>query len=233
MINIGLSSCCRNLSNDQLEKVVKVKSLSDFPKGVIFEIHAIEEVQSGSEDGGVFGVADYEVTMPDKSRDSGRVRLSENVMKNAWLVPPCLLYYQGTKTGKNNRTFYDVSAVKCTTGQENLKKVADGFRSMSKSSMVACLTTQSLECFRPYTVFMFSGVKKRKLKKDREECLTVKYETQVDEEFLQGGLVVPARYEEKLKNEGCGAMVYRGMKTSGNGRSYHDLVIYGADSKVV
>ena len=210
-----------------------MKSLSDFPKGTLFEISSIEEVTTVGEDKGKYGVAEYATTMPDKTRDSGRVRLTENVLKHAWLTPPCLMYYQGMKTGKNSRPFYDVSALKCTTGVENLKKLADGFRSMSKASMVACLTTQSLECFKANTIFVFSEVRKRKLRKDKEECLTLKYETEVDGEFLRGVLVVPMRFEEKLKNESCGVIVYRGMNTSANGRDYHDLIVYGADSKVV
>jgi hypothetical protein len=221
------------MSQEELEKFTKVKSLNDFPKGVLLEISDIEDVQfPGEKEGEVIscGLARYSVTLPDKTRESGRVRLTETVLKNAWLVPPCLLFYQGLKMGKNNHNFYDVSALKCTTGKENLQKLADGFRSMTKSQMVACLTTQSLECFKPGTVFTFSDVKRKRLRRDKEECLTIKYETVVDGEELEGTLVVPGRLEEKLKAEGCGALVYRCLKKATNGFNYYDVSIMGSDT---
>jgi hypothetical protein len=199
------------------------------------EISAIEEVEMpGEKEGQIikYGLAQYSTTLPDKdkTRESGRVRLTENVLKNAWLVPPCLLFYQGSKIGKNNFPYYDVSALKCTTGKDNMQKLADGFRSMSKSQMVACLTTQSLECFRPGTVFTFSDVRRKKLRRDKEESLTIRYETVVDGEELEGILVVPNRLEEKLKAEGCGALVYRRQKKTVNGFNYYDVTILGSET---
>jgi hypothetical protein len=202
---------------------------------VLLEISSIEEVEIGeeaTENRQKYGLAQYSVTLPDKTRESGRVRLTETVMKNAWLVAPCLLFYQGLKTGKNNFSYYDVSALKCTTGKENLKKLADGFRAMSKQQMTACLTTQSLECFKAGTVFMFSDVKRKRLRKDKDETLTIKYETEVDGDMLQGTLVMPNRLEEKLKAEGCGALVYRGMKKTQLGYNFHDVVVLGADASM-
>ena len=213
---------CRNLDGDKLDDVLSVKSLSNMPRWCILEVSALTEMTG---EYGKYGVASYATTLPDKSRQTGRVRFTETALSSCWMTPPCLCLYQGVKTGKNGRQFHDVSAIKVTQGAENLKKVADSFRSLSTKAILAAFTVQSLDAFAPNSALVFKDVTKRMLRRDVEEQLTVSYETIVDGEAIEGVVIVPSRYESELRKRGCGVMVYRGKKTAQNGRVYHDLCV--------
>jgi hypothetical protein len=215
-----------------LGNVVNVKPLSEIPKFSILEISEIEEVEFNLSDGPVkCGIASYATTLPDKTREVGKVRLTETVMKSAWMVPPCICLYLGVKQVPNApaRKFHDVHALKVTSGEENLQRVADGFRKMSKTEMISCLTMQSLDSFKPNTVFFFSEPRRHRLRKDKEDVMVVKYETESDGEFLEGNLVVPLRLESKLKAQGCGVLVYKGQITTKNNRKYNDVSVLATD----
>jgi hypothetical protein len=216
------------MDKKKLSGMVTIKKLSDFSKGTLLEISDIEESEGVDKDGKPYryGVATYATTLSDKSRDYGRVKLNDRVLRTAWLSAPCICLYQGTKASKENAgfTFYDVSALKVASGEANLQAVADSFRRMPKAAMIAALTTQSLEGFEEDTVFFVTDPKRRQLKKESQEVLTAKYETVIDGDEVEGVLILPNRLEERLKREGCGVVVYKGCKKTEKGHKYYDVV---------
>lgn len=214
------------MNSSERSKLLSVKGLSDMPKGVLLEISDIVTVES---EHGKYGVAEYATTLADKTRQHGKVRLSENVMAVAALVPPCIALYQGMKTSASSgRTFHDVAAVK--SNERTMKEQAENMRKLSKAALLATMTTQTLDDFEAGTVFIFKDVKKRRLRKDFEEAVMVSYETKTAEgEFVNGVVVVPQRIESDLRRHGSGIMIYHGKKTSQTGRLYNDIVVVGED----
>jgi hypothetical protein len=210
---------------EKLDETLSVRSLDTLHEGALLELSEIEEKTYQD---GKYGVATYATTLTDGSRQHGRVRLPATAMAQPSMVAPCICLFSGKKVSKNGRMFYDVSAMKTPidSSREELKKLADGLRKLSKRALLACMTTQSLDNFPPNTVFLFKDVKKRKLRKDCEPAVMVSYETEIDEgERLEGTVVVPARYEDELKRLGSGLMIYRGRKTSQAGRMYNDVCV--------
>ena len=205
-----------------------VKNLGSFEKGTILEIRSIKEIEGEQ---GKYGVAVYATTLLDGKRQAGKVRLTETAMNNPSMVAPCFALYNGMKSSKNGKLFHDVSAVKFgSSDMEQMRKLGDNFRKMNKLTLLAHMSTQTLDSFKPNTVFMFKDVKKRKVRKDHEDAVTVAFETEVDGEKVEGTLIVPARIEAELRATGAGLLLYRGHKVSqASGRSYADVEIINDD----
>jgi hypothetical protein len=221
-----VSQIRRSMSVEKLDEMLDVRNLPSLSEGSLLEIMEIEE--KTTDDGSKWGLAVYATTLSDGSRQRGRVRLPATAMAQPSLVAPCICLYWGKKTSKNGRSFYDVSAVKAApdTTTDDLKKMADGLRKLSKRALVACMTTQTLDNFPQNTVFLFKDVKKRKLRKDCEPAVMVSYETLAEDgERLEGTIIVPARYEDEMRRMGSGLMIYRGRKTSQAGRQYNDVCV--------
>ena len=218
------------MSTEEVDKLLSAHSLAALPAGCLLEISSLTE-RDGQQ--GKYGVASYATTLPNGERRSGRVNLSTNIMAQPTVSAPCVLFYQGSKTSKNGRTFYDASAIKApeTCDKETLKSMADGLRQLSKRALIARMTTQSLESFPSNTVFLFKDLTKRRLRKDNEPALVVSYETEVGGETLEGNLIVPARVEGEIRECGNrGILIFRGRKTSQNGRVYNDVRVVNLEA---
>lgn len=61
------------------------------------------------------------------------------------------------------------------------------------------MLTKTLDEFPQNVVFMDKDMRKDKLHKDEKDAVVVAYETVVDEETIEGSLIVPGRLEKDLR----------------------------------
>lgn len=212
---------CRMMNGDERYNLTRTKGLRDMEKGGLMEISDIEQ-KSGEY--GDYGLARYTTTLRSGVRMSGTLRLTENAQKSADMVAPCVMLYSGMKAGRQGKAFHDVHVVRApSTDPELMKQFADGLRSMSPTALIGYMSTMSLDKFEAGDVIIFKDVKKRKLRKDGDDVVTVSFEVGCGETFKSGTVIMPLRLETELRKAGSGVAIYDGKKTSQAGRVYHDV----------
>ena len=210
------------MSDAERQNLARAHGLSEVEKGALLEITGLERKQG---EYGEYGLARYMTTLKNGVRVGGLVRLNANILENAELKAPCVLLYEGLKIGgKLNKPFHDVSVLGSPAiDSDEIKQFADGLRKLPMSSLRNLMQAARLSSLPAGAVVVYSDVQKRKLRKNGEETLTIKYETIVNGEERQGTMIIPIRLEPAMKDKGCGLFVYQGMRKSQLGREYHDV----------
>ena len=201
------------------------RNVQSYPKGTLFEVATVER-KTGEH--GEYGLMTCS-TVVDGKRESGRVRLSANVMAGFHVEPPCLLLYCGTRPSRTGRQCVDAAITKIPTGSGavGIREVADNWRKVSFTALRAMMQTQPLDNVPKNTVFVYKDPRKKLLRKGAtEESLVVDFETTVNGEYQAGCLAIPRRLEDQVFRHNVGILLWRGMKTSQkDGRQFNNVVV--------
>lgn len=160
-------------------------------KGALLQISAIE-TKTGEY--GDSEPARYATIQKNGARIDGCVGLSQNVTQLMELVPLCMLLYDGMKLGKQRRRF----TMCMPYALPLLQTFADELRGMLTSALMNFFQPQTLDKFASGTVFVFKDVRRRKLRKDGDDALTVSFETTLDNGLLTGTLIVLVGMEAEI-----------------------------------
>ena len=204
--------------------MAKARSLRAIETGALLEITRLDQKEG---EYGPYALATFATTLANGSRINGVVRLNQNIMAHGDMKASCVFKYDGLKVGgKKKQAYHDFSMMAAPTLEaKKLREFADGLRKLAPSALNSLMKAAQLTSLPANTVVVFKNVQRRKLRKEGDDTVTVAYEAVVDGEERTGTLIVPARYEERMRELGAGIFIYERMRRSQIGRECHDLNI--------
>ena len=108
--------------------------------------------------------------------------------------------------------------------------MADRLRALGSIGVKAVMSGVPLNNFEVNTMFVFSNPRSQSMGKDRKDTLVVDFETDNNDQRASGKLLLPTRLEEECKNTGSGILLYRALRVSQEGRTYHDVIVVNHDT---
>ena len=220
----------RKLPKEDLADLSDNISMSTLEEGALLEIYSVEVKTTKKEE--KYGLARFAMTMKDGKRRTGKLSMPLRFVEREEFAAPCICYYNGLKKwGKN--AVIDAYAVPVVIERgedvhEKVRRVADGLRGLSKEALEDAMVVITLTAIPPDSVCVYHSVTTQKsFGNDAERQTVVRFETEVGGRRRGGRVLMPKHVESELSD--AGVFVYRGLKTSREGRKYHDIVIFNDD----